>query len=41
MIYFKTRDIAREFAAKREHYVVVDCKENPSANGTRWAVKVL
>lgn len=42
MLYFKTRDLARAFAKKRDHYRVVDCADNPSAGGHyRWAVKVL
>lgn len=41
MFYFRTRTLAREFAAKNDKYTVVDCKDNPSVNGDRWAVKVL
>ena len=41
MLYFRTRTLAREFAAKDDNYVVVDCKDNPSMKGDRWAVKVL
>lgn len=41
MLYFKKRDEAREFAKKQPHYTVVDCKDNPSVNGHRWAVRVL
>lgn len=41
MIYFKNRDLAREFARKRDSYKVVDCKDQLSANGNRWAVKVI
>lgn len=41
MLYFKTRTFAREFAKKSDRYRVVDCKDHPSVNGLRWAVKVL
>ena len=41
MLYFKNRALARMFAKKNSYYVVVDCKDNLSARGHRWAVKVL
>ena len=41
MFYFRKRDEAREFAKKQPHYKVIDCKDNLSVNGYRWAVKVL
>lgn len=39
-IFFSTRTAAREFASKNDHYKVVDMKDAPSANGSRWAVQV-
>lgn len=41
MLYFKTRTLARSFKAKNPAYKVVDSQDNLSANGLRWAVKVL
>jgi hypothetical protein len=41
MFYFRTRTLAREYAAKDDNYHVVDCRDNPNVNGLGWAVKVL
>jgi hypothetical protein len=40
MLFFETRKLARAFAAKKEHYKLVD-NGTASEAGRRWAVKFL
>jgi len=39
MLYFKTRDSARDFSKKKDHYQFVD--NGKDAGDRRWGVQVL
>jgi len=40
MLYFKTRDDARTFSKKKDHYTFIDNGAD-SLHGQRWGVRVL